>query len=82
LRIQQRTGRKRITTVQGLDDKKYDLKFLLKEFKKDFHCNGSIDEDPEFGKVIRLTGDNRMAIRDFLVKENVASKDNIKIHGE
>lgn len=82
MRIQQRNGKKRITTVQGLDDKKYDLKLLLKEFKKEFHCNGSLDDDPDFGKVIRLTGDNRKAITDFLIKENLATKENIKIHGE
>lgn len=45
IRIQQRNGRKSLTTVQGLP-KSFDLKKTLKIVKKEFSCNGSIEEDP------------------------------------
>jgi translation initiation factor 1 (eIF-1/SUI1) len=48
--LQQRNGRKTLTTVQGLPDK-YDPKKLLKAMKKEFACNGtvvsSVDSDDE-----------------------------------
>lgn len=43
IRVQQRNGRKCVTTVQGLS-KKYDLKKILKELKKEFCCNGTVVE--------------------------------------
>ena len=39
--LQQRNGRKTLTTVQGLPDK-YDPKKLLKAMKKEFACNGHV----------------------------------------
>jgi len=44
IRIQQRNGRKTLTTVQGIPPK-FDLKKILKEFKKTFACNGTIIDD-------------------------------------
>ncbi|BGP21899.1 hypothetical protein JCM10295v2_000781 [Rhodotorula toruloides] len=49
IRIQQRNGRKTITTLQGVPTE-YDLKKLLKAFKKEFACNGAIIEDEDLGK--------------------------------
>ncbi len=53
IRIQQRNGRKTLTTLQGLP-KEYDQKKLLKAFKKEFACNGTIVDDEELGQVIQL----------------------------
>jgi len=80
LRIQQRNGRKTLTTVQGLP-KEYDLKRLLKAFKKDFACNGTLVEDEELGMVIQLQGDQRIKVATFLVDEGISQKTNIKVHG-
>ncbi|EED79523.1 eukaryotic translation initiation factor 1 [Postia placenta Mad-698-R] len=79
IRIQQRNGRKTLTTLQGLP-KEYDAKKLLKAFKKEFACNGTLVEDEEAGQVIQLQGDQRIKISNFLVEEGVA-KNSIKIHG-
>jgi translation initiation factor 1 len=38
-------------------------------------------EDPELGKVIQLQGDQRKNVSTFLVSNNIAKKDLIKIHG-
>ncbi|GFZ45866.1 Protein translation factor sui1 [Saitozyma sp. JCM 24511] len=97
IRLQQRNGRKTLTTVQGLPEK-YDPKKLLKAMKKEFACNGTVvssadseDEDspgpakPDFGKVLQLQGDQRVAVKNFLVSFGLVTekeaKDSIVIHG-
>ncbi|KAI6109588.1 eukaryotic translation initiation factor 1 [Pisolithus croceorrhizus] len=79
IRIQQRNGRKTLTTLQGLP-KEYDPKKLLKAFKKEFACNGTVVEDEEMGEVIQLQGDQRAKIANFLVEQGM-SRSSIKIHG-
>ncbi|PVU91412.1 hypothetical protein BB559_001396 [Furculomyces boomerangus] len=80
IRIQQRNGRKTITSLQGLPEQ-LDQKRILKAFKKDFACNGTVVEDEELGEVIQLQGDQRLKIRNFLVENSIVKKDMIKIHG-
>ncbi|KAM3513107.1 hypothetical protein MY11210_003219 [Beauveria gryllotalpidicola] len=83
IRIQQRNGRKTLTTVQGLP-KKFDQKKILKVIKKKFACNGTIVADSEMGEVIQLQGDQRKDVQDFLVdkKEGLElDPKTIKVHG-
>jgi len=80
IRIQQRNGRKTLTTVQGLPSQ-LDFQKVLKAFKKQFCCNGTIVEDPELGKVIQLQGDQRNNVFQFLVDEGICKKNLVKIHG-
>lgn len=80
IRIQQRNGRKTLTTVQGLPAE-YDLKKILKVLKKDFACNGNIVKDEELGEVIQLQGDQRVKVSEFLTTALQLPKKNIKIHG-
>ncbi|KAG8217760.1 translation initiation factor SUI1 [Butyriboletus roseoflavus] len=79
IRIQQRNGRKTLTTLQGLP-KEYDPKKLLKAFKKEFACNGNLVDDEEMGQVIQLQGDQRVKIANFLVEEGIP-RNTIKLHG-
>lgn len=65
IRIQQRNGRKSLTTVQGIPSK-FGYNKILKELKKEFCCNGSVAEDIELGKVIQLQGDQRKNVATFL----------------
>lgn len=44
----------------------YDLKKLLKAFKKEFACNGTLVDDEELGQVIQLQGDQRQKVSSFL----------------
>jgi translation initiation factor 1 len=86
IRIQQRNGRKTLTTVQGLP-KKFDQKKILKVIKKKFGmfetrqqredthlqkaaCNGTIVTDSEMGEVIQLQGDQRKDVQEFLVAKD------------
>merc|ERR1711967_28343 len=83
IRIQQRNGRKTLTTVQGLP-KKFDQKKILKVIKKKFACNGTIVNDTEMGEVIQLQGDQRKDVQEFLVdkKEGLElDAKTIKVHG-
>ncbi|SGY30193.1 BQ5605_C002g01128 [Microbotryum silenes-dioicae] len=79
IRIQQRNGRKTITTLQGVPTE-YDPKKLLKAFKKEFACNGSLVDDEEMGQVIQLQGDQRTKIAEILIEEGI-DKETIKLHG-
>jgi len=83
IRIQQRNGRKTLTTVQGLP-KKFDQKKILKVIKKKFACNGTIVSDTEMGEVIQLQGDQRKDVQEFLTdkKEGLGLEaPTVKVHG-
>ena len=81
IRIQQRNGRKSITTVTGLS-KQLDLKKILKAIKKEHCCNGTVLKDEETDReVLQFQGDQRESVKTFLIKEEIADKDNIKVHG-
>jgi len=80
IRIQQRNGRKTLTTVQGIADS-YDKKKIVKACKKEFACNGTVVEHPEYGEVIQLQGDQRNNICSFLTKVQIAKPEQLKVHG-
>jgi translation initiation factor 1 len=80
VRVQQRNGRKSLTTVQGLK-KEFNYNKILKDLKKEFCCNGVVVQDPELGQVIQLQGDQRKNVSNFLVQAGIVKKDLIKIHG-
>ena len=83
IRIQQRNGRKTLTTIQGLP-RRFDQKKILKVIKKKFACNGTIVEDSDLGEVIQLQGDQRKAIHEFLLdKTEGLGMDGklVKVHG-
>jgi|EP01049_Picozoa_sp_SAG25_P014651 translation initiation factor 1 len=48
---------------------------------QDLSCNGSVTTDEQFGEVIQVQGDQRMAIAEFFVSQKFAKKSNIKVHG-
>ncbi|UYV71211.1 EIF1B [Cordylochernes scorpioides] len=77
IRIQQRNGRKTLTTVQGIAVS-YDKKKIVKSCKKEFACNGTVVEHPEYGEVIQLQGDQRNNICQFLTKMRIAKPEQLK----
>ncbi|XP_059620285.1 eukaryotic translation initiation factor eIF1 [Phlebotomus argentipes] len=80
IRIQQRNGRKTLTTVQGLSSD-YDLKKIVRTCKKEFACNGTVIEHPEYGEVLQLQGDQRENICRWLTKSGLAKAEQLKVHG-
>jgi translation initiation factor 1 len=80
IRVQQRNGRKCITTVQGLDSQ-LDLKKILKAIKKAECCNGTVVEDEEMGEVLQFQGDQRDAVAKFLTENEIVDAAHVKKHG-
>jgi translation initiation factor 1 len=80
IKVVNRTGKKLQTFFYGLGDE-FDLKKIIKHFKKTFSCTGSIEKSEEFGEVIKLTGDQRKRIFDFLISEEICSKNDIIMKG-
>ncbi|KAJ2459060.1 Eukaryotic translation initiation factor eIF-1 [Coemansia sp. RSA 2424] len=80
IRVQQRNGRKTITTIQGLAEE-LDLKKIVKYMKKTYACNGTVVEDEEHGQIIQLQGDQRTVASTFLIEQKISKKQNVKIHG-
>lgn len=84
IRVQQRNGRKCITTLDGLEED-LDLKRICKAMREAFSCNGSISmkEGDEEG-VIQLQGDQREHIKQWLLDQEIILRseiDRIVIHG-
>ena len=48
---------------------------------QEFACNGTVVDHPEYGEVIQLSGDQRKNIYDFLLKIQLARKEQLKLHG-
>ena len=80
IRIQQRKKTKAVTIVQGLPPK-LKLEQVMKYFKKTFCTNGSIIEDPSYGRILQVQGDQRRPIAEFLVQQKIVTQDQIRIHG-
>ncbi|XP_047411706.1 eukaryotic translation initiation factor 1-like [Sciurus carolinensis] len=80
IRIQQRNGRKTITTVQEIPDD-YDKKKLVTPFKKKFACSGTATEHPDCGEVLQLQGDWCKNICQFLVEAGLVKDSQWEVHG-
>ncbi|KAJ1451278.1 translation initiation factor SUI1 [Pelagophyceae sp. CCMP2097] len=80
IRVQQRNGRKCITTIQGLSDD-LDVKRICKAFKKNFQCNGAVTKDPDLGEIVQLSGDQRTNVNEFLIDQEICAKTQLVIHG-
>ena len=80
IRNQRRNGRKSLTTIQGIPDK-FSLNKIMKHFKKEFSCNGTVVKDPEHGDIIQLQGDWRKGVAEFLYYQGIAERETIKVHG-
>jgi translation initiation factor 1 len=84
VRVQQRNGRKCITTVAGLAVD-LDIKRICKAFKKNFSCNGAVQKDEDdgevVGEVIQLSGDQRTNVMEFLVDQEICHKLEVVLHG-
>lgn len=85
IRVQQRNGRKCITTLDGLEDD-LDLKRICRAMCNAFSCNGNVrmKEDDTGEGVIQLQGDQRDNVKKWLLEQEVILKneeDRIVVHG-
>ena len=79
IRIKQRNGKKSTTSIEHLP-KFVDLGAILREMKRKFNCNGSVQEC-EDDKFIQLFGDQRIVAKNYLVHHNIIGEQDIVIHG-
>lgn len=78
-RIKQRIIRKTLTTDQEITDD-YNKKKVVKMFMKKSACNGTVIEQPEYGEVIQLQGDQHKNICQFLIETRLAKDDQLYAH--
>ena len=79
VRTQARSGRKFVTSIQGLPAA-VDLNRVSKAMKKSFECGGSVVTDPTFGDIIILFGDKRAKVHEYFLDQGICNKDSIVIH--
>jgi translation initiation factor 1 len=83
IRVQQRNGRKCITTLDGLEDD-LDLKRICKAMRSAFSCNGTVTQKDDGSEVIQLQGDQRETIKQWLLEQEIIQKneaERIVVHG-
>lgn len=81
IRIQQRNGKKSITTLDGLNyitDNNKIIENIIKEMRKKFSC--SVTYKKELNS-LQMQGDHREGIKKFLIEYELAKPEDIKIHG-
>lgn len=80
-----RSTKKRLTFVEGLDKvlSKDDLKKTIKKWGKKLCCTVSkVNNNKSNNKdAIQLQGDHREFIKDYLIKNKLATKNDIEVHG-
>jgi len=81
IRYQQRSGRKGVTTVEGLSPK-LDLKKLATRMKRKWSVGATLKEDTDEGTVMQLQGDLRRQVKVFLVEQGLVKKTHVRLHGD
>jgi translation initiation factor 1 len=83
VRISQQ-GRRFLTTIEGLDDD-LDQNRIAKHMAKAFSCACTVQKDKEGNEIIQIQGDHRLAVRDWLVMQEVITskeaKERLVLHG-
>ena len=92
LRIKARNGKKCFTFVENLDKATPEILTVIefmqsktRDFKKKFNCSATliiVDDDPKHIEyIIKLQGDHREALKNYLTSTNIVSSDQVMIHG-
>lgn len=80
IRVNQRTKWKYITICEGLPAE-LNCNKILRALKRNFSCNGWVQDTGEHNQVIQLQGDYRTQLVEFFVETGLCSKDHISVHG-
>jgi len=81
IRVQKRSARKWITTIQNLSID-LDLAKICSFIKQAHNVSGTVTHSEEFGPIIQFTGDIRNQALQTLTDHNICSKELIKVHGD
>jgi len=80
LRVNQRRRRKYITICEGLPAE-LNCNKVLRALKRNFSCNGWVQETENKTQVIQLQGDYRTQLVDFFTETGLCLPENISVHG-
>jgi translation initiation factor 1 len=79
-----KTGPRAVTVIQGLDED-LDQHRIAKAMKKKFNCATTVQKDKDGSEIIQLQGDQRIAIRQWLVRKQILtqkeSDERLVLHG-
>ncbi|KAH6957255.1 translational initiation factor eIF1, partial [Fusarium avenaceum] len=67
-------GRRSLTAVQNLPLELSGAN-VLTEMKRKFGCKGAFVQDPSWGQVIHLQGDQRHKVGEYLQQADIVSRD-------
>jgi translation initiation factor SUI1 len=82
IKIKSRTKRKFCTTITGLHNSDLDLDKLAGKWRKMYSCSAAYDKDDNGGNgSIKIAGDRRESILEYLTENNIATKEQIRVHG-
>jgi translation initiation factor 1 len=76
LKIKNRNAKKFTTYVEGLGDSEYNLDKLAATWRKKYCCSASNDNG-----TIKLAGDRRESVLEYLVEQKMVRKEQVKVHG-
>lgn len=80
----QKTGPRSITLIEGFEDD-LDLKRITKAMKKAFNCAASIHADKNEKEIIKLQGDHRQSVLEWIITQGILTeadaKERIVMHG-
>lgn len=69
-----------LTEIKGLDDNKFDVKYIMKYMRYHLGCSGIMYKDLVTGKEsIKLHGDQIDYVKSFLISADIANKNQINI---
>lgn len=80
IHVQKRNARQCFTVISDIAED-LDLKKICRYLKKTLNCGGNILKDQEMGQIIRLTGDQKQAVIDFFLSEQIYKADEIIVKG-
>ena len=80
IQVQKRNGRQCFTIISDIAED-LDLKKICRYFKKTLNCGGNILKDENLGEIIRLTGDQKQAVIDFFIEQQIYKGDEIILKG-
>ncbi len=79
-----RQGPRYLTLIEGLDDD-LDQHRIAKYMAKAFSCSSSVQKDKEGNEIIQLQGNQLLAVRDWLLAQEILTakevKERLVLHG-
>jgi translation initiation factor 1 len=80
IQVQRRNGRQCFTIVSDIAED-LDSHKMCRYLKKTLNCGGNILKDKELGEIMRLTGDQKQAVVDFFLEQEIYKGDEIIVKG-